>query len=557
MPTRGPAPLLRGSSRFARRLSGSWRALVLVLVLAGPAIAPVALAHGGDHGEEPPATDPGRGFTLPPPPQGSAPTPGNRVPYYTYYQSGWLYGAHTVKVVPNQYIRDLAGDGDWLVWMDALSVDVYAYNIAAGDGFFVTEDSSFQQKPRVHSGVVVWEDKRSGPSDVLAYFTETGETRRLSRGGGPSTNHQNPSIFGTWVAWEDDRGEDLAVFAYDLQTNQELKVSAEGRSRDTDPVVVDHYVVYRTYRFNVWDLVWFDLETGESGTITADREMEQPPIRAGDAILFLKESEKGWLLHRWDPVRKLTENLNVYFQGPTAPTADGPYLVQTSFDGPRASFLARNLTSGASSRVTGYLPAMDQPVLLGRTLHVPVFNGSHAAIVSLAISPFAFLKQPRLLVSTPEDGAIVKGGEMKVTGKLTFEDTWGVPDFFAYGLNEANYSAIFPAPDWSFNLDLRKARPGAYTLSIEAHYREAPPIIERLTLLVPAAFAGTDIGKAGEEFHAFRAYALYYRYVLSNPAIVALAALAILVIALWIARRRLTRTPRRKAVVEYVRADDG
>lgn len=517
--------------------------LLLALLLAPGSALPFALAHEGEHGTMP---DEG-GLTAPAPDPGRA----KREGYYTYYETAWLYGQNTVSLVGQQVIRMLAGDDEWLVWVDGEIGDVYAYNLAAGDGFYVTRDSSTQLYPKVDAGVVVWEDRRNGPADVFAYFLATGETRRVSVAGDASRSAQSPDIAYPWVVFEDDREGEWDVYAHDLETGAEIKLSQEGQ-RDQNAVIVGDVVVWRTYRFNVWDLVWYDLATGESGAVTSDRAMELPAFKTEEEMLFLQESPQGWRLHRFDPLERETRDTEEILSTNSMPTASGNLLVYASFEGARASFAALNFTSGYASRVTGYIRVMDLPVLLGRTLWVPVWNGTNAALLAYTVSDYATMRPPRLTIDTPAADALLRA-PTRVRGQLTYESGWGDPEIFAFSLSGQNLTSITPGPRWSFTIDPFDLKPGAYDLVIEAHWKEAAPLVQQIRVIVPQSVQGTDIEREGRAFHFARVYGLYYAWIKSNPAILFLVALVLLGLALWFVRYRIRTRPARKAAVEYVR----
>lgn len=523
------------------------RILALALFLAPGLLLPVALAHEGDHGTVP---DDG-GLTAAPAPTGVAT---RKAPYYSYYETAWLYGSASVSLVGEQTIRMLAGDDEWLVWVDGQRGDVYAYNLAAGDGFYVTKDSSTQLYPKVDESVVVWEDRRNGPSDVFAYYLATGETRRVSIAGDASRSAQAPDIAYPWVVFEDDREDEWDVYAHDLETGAELKLSQQGQ-RDQNALVVDNVVVWRTYRFNVWDLVWYDLVTGESGAVTSDRSMELPPFKTEDTIYFLQESPQGWRLHAFDPASRETRDTGEILSTAAIPTASGDLLVYPSFEGSRASFAALNLTSGYASRVTGYLRVMDLPLLLGRTLWVPVWNGTNAALLAYTVSNYATMRPPKLTIDGPADNTYLRGAT-RVRGSLSYQDGWGDPEIFVFSLNGQNLTGITPSPRWSFTIDPARLRPGAYDLVVEVHWKEAAPLVQQIRVIVPQSVSGTDIEREGREFHFARVYGLYYAWIKSNPAILFLVLLVVLGIALWIARRRMRTRPAKRAPIEYVRPND-
>ncbi|HWH09285.1 MAG TPA: hypothetical protein VNX21_08800, partial [Candidatus Thermoplasmatota archaeon] len=273
-----------------------WRCALLVALLLAP-LLPHAAGHGGvEDGHDDPVTPPEPG--LPASLEGY--TGPGREPYLNYFHGAWMYGRFTSTPLQDQVPRDVRGWGDWLVWEDAASGDIYAHNVAAGSGFYLTRDANVQRAPDIHANLVVWEEYRPGRAAVIyGYFLDTGETRLLSRTPG---NNRNPSVHGGLVAWENDADRARDVWAYDTRNATEFPV-ALGPDRQSDPLVLDGRVYYRELRFNVWDVFAMDAETGEVEQVTADVNIQSPPFTNGRHLLYLTQREGAWALDRYDPAR--------------------------------------------------------------------------------------------------------------------------------------------------------------------------------------------------------------------------------------------------------------
>lgn len=517
-------------------------AFTLLLLLPG------ALAHEEDapptSGSVRPAEEPAipAGYTGP-----------GREPYLSWFEGVWLYGQASVTPLGKQLPRDMHGDGEWLVWEDAVVGDLFAFHVPAGSGYYLQTDPWEQRHPRVSEGVVVYEDHRDPYRPrVYAHFLETGETRPLSNATGYA---RNPSIDGGVVAWVDERSRQSDVWAYSLHNDTAFPV-ATTPDRESDPLVLDDRIYWRTYRFNVWDVQGFDLETGEPFQVTSDVEMQGAPFTNGKDVLFLSQLHGGWELKRYHTrdERVTIQNYRTGTMGRIS--ASGDALLVVARDDVYHQLIIRNVTAGTTQHVSGNLLLTTEPHLSGRTAFAVVKTVNGTSLLQLDVSPFALGRQASLSVTTPASRSPWVR-PLTVQGVLTGGEGFTEPLTFTYRLDGGAPQVIPAADRWRFTLDPTGVEPGVHVVDIRATFREGPPAETRIVLVVPSALRTVDVGEAGPAWHAARLMEEANFYVLQNPAAWILLPLLLLLLLLVALRVWLLVKPRRRVrAVEYVAPDE-
>lgn len=520
------------------------RCFLLLLLVATPS----ALAHNEDgsvddaaYVEDPEQHAPETGYTGP-----------GREPYLSFFNGAWLYGTASASPLGDQVPRDMTGAGDWLVWEDAARSDIYAYNIPAGNGLYITSDAFVQRNPVITGNVVLWEDYRGGEARIYAYFLDTAETRRISDGPG---NHRNPSAYGTLVAWEDDRNGTRDIWAARLDGTAPFPIH-EGPDRESDPLVLDEVVYYRTYRFNVWDIRAHDVRTNDTWEITSDVSINHAPFTNGRDVYFLTQYFSAWELDRYDVRRERVFETPLKFQDATRKSIENDRMLVTVQDlGGVVQLVARNLTNGASTHVTGSLRLVTDPHLQDNVAYAAVATRNGTSLLALKISEFAWGTQPQLTITSP--GRIAPWLEpVTVRGFLTTGPGWTEPATFTVTVNGGAPQVIAPARQWATTLDPRGFDPGVYSVSVRATFREGPPVTAGFSLLIPFPEDTVDVEQAGPAYHAARALATFNQYIGNNPAAYLIIPLILLAAALIVMRLWLVLRDRRdRFVAEYVPPD--
>lgn len=521
--------------------------VALILLLALPL---GAHAHGGD------SDDDGSEFLesvrtrdpdmLPP---DSAYTGPGREPYLSFFQGTWLYGQAAATPLGDQHPRNMRGAGDWLVWEDATRNDIFAYNIPAGSGFYLTTDAFVQRNPAISGNVIVWEDYRHGLANVYAYFLDTAEVRRVTHGPG---NHRAPSVYGTLVAWEDDRNGTRDIWAARLDGTAAFPIH-EGPDRESDPLVLDEMVYYRTFRFNVWDIVAHDVRRNETFEVTADTGINGAPFTNGKDVFFLTQFHTAWQLDRYDVRRDRVFETSLKFGDTSRVSIEGDRLIATVRDlGNTVQIVARNLTSGTSTHVSGDLVLATDPHLQESILYAAVRTRNGTALLSLDISEFAWGARPSLTILSP--GSIAPWTRtISMQGLLTTGPGWTEPATFTVSIDGGAPLIVTAAERWRAALDPAGFAPGAHSVVVRATFREGPPVSAGITLIVPAPGSTVDIEERGPAFHAARVMQTFNQYVGQNPAAYFLIPLLLIVLLLAAIRVWIKLRERREEfVAEYV-----
>lgn len=527
-------------------MSQRWVPFLVCLLLA-----PGALGHGGHEDEfrynagkpvervEPAVPE---GYTGP-----------GREPYISYFEGVWLYGKLAATPLSDQRPVTMDADGDWVVWEDANRSDIYVFSQSAGQGFYITNDRIAQHHPRVSGNVVVYEDHRS-PSRpaIYAYFLDTGETRRLSD---LRATVRAPSIDYPLVAWLDENITNPDVWAYSLLNNTAWNIHP-GTDRDNMPVVVDDHVFWRTYRYNLWDILGHDTRTGEEVQVTTDAEIQTAPFTNGEDLLFLTNYyDVGWSIEAFDPDTQIVRHPEIRVPDSSITSASGDALLRLARDVDYSQLVLRNLTSGATNHVSGNLLFTTDPVIEGRTILATVRTKDGASLLQIQVSPFALAKKPALTITSPGANAPWLR-PLVIQGILQAGPEFTEPTTFTYRIDDQAPQVIPPGATWRFTADPTGIEPGAHLVSIRATFREGPPIATSIVLSIPAPSQSVDVERAGPAFHAARLLSELNAYVLDNPASWILIPLVLLLLILASFRLWLWIKPRRRrTVVEYIKPD--
>lgn len=530
-------------------MSHRWEAFVLVALLA----APMVQAHGGLEDEDRyfanrPDAAPRQEVVVP-----DGYTGPGREPYLSYFEGVWLYGSVTATPIGRQVPLDLDIDGDWLVWEDGNRSDIYAYNIPAGEGYYILTDGYRQHHPRISNNVIVYEDHRGLRPVIYAHFLDTGETRRLSN---TTSVVKEPDIDYPIVSWLDENGTNADVWAYSLLNNTAWNIHP-GTDRDSDPIVAGEKIYWRSYRYNLWDIMGYDPERDELIQVTTDAAIQSAPFSNGEDLLYLtNEYELGWRLERFDDAIGLARRTGVSVPDSGHMSASGDALLRVVLDVDYSELVIRNMSNGASNHVSGNLLLLGSPVLQGRTVYAPVRTVEGATLLMLDVSPFAFAKRPSLTISTPSSNAPWVR-PMTVSGLLATGDEFLEPTTFTYRVNDEPPQIVPPGKSWRFTVDPNGVEPGRHVVTVRATFREGPPVTASIALVVPAPADTIDVERAGPAFHSMRLLAEFQLYVLDNPASWFLIPLLLVILALAAFRFWIWLKPRRqRGIVEYVAPDE-
>lgn len=520
---------------------------LLLVALVVPAV-PGALGHGEVNDDEHRLAEIEQEVDAMPPGY----TGPGREPYLSYFQGVWLYGQASATALRGQEPVDADMDGDWVVWEDAARSDIFLYSRSAGQGYYVTNDALYQHRPRVSDGVVVYEQRDARGTNIYAHIIETSETRKLSAS---RSNAHHPDIDGRYVAWVDDNVTNADIWAYDFVNRTAWNVHP-GTDRDSDPRVLDERIYFRTYRFNLWDIVAHDPATGETYPVTSDGTMQSAPFSNGKDLLFFSRLTLGWTLQRYDVRNDTLVTTPARAHDTSRSAASGNHMVRLARDGSFAQLVVTNLTSGASTHVTASLIIVGYPLIDERTVITFIRTNEGASILELDVSPFAFAKRPALTITSPTaNSPWIR--PITMSGILTAGPEFTEPASFTYRVDDKPPMTIPAAERWRVTLDPAGLPPGVHDVVVRATFREGPPVVATTTLVIAAPGASVDLEKAGIAFHTARLTNELNQKILDNPAAwflipVVLVILGVLAFRLWLWLKPL----KNRGTAEYVTPDD-
>lgn len=476
-----------------------------------------------------------------------------REPYISYFQGVWLYGQASATALRGQEPRNADIDGDWLVWEDAARGDIFLYSRTAGQGYYVTNDAAIQQRPRISDGVVVYEQvAERGRNQIYAYFIDTSETRRITNA---SAYARSPDIDGNIIAWIQDNRTDADLWIHDL-ANRTSWNAHESPDRDADPLVLDGTVYWRSYRFNLWDVVAYDVERAESFTITSDPAIQSAPFTNGRDLFTYTRANAGWTLQRYDPRQETLATTAVLVSDASPTSASGDNMIRLARDGDYSQLVVRNMTTGANNHITGNLVVIGNTLLDNRTAIAFVRTDNGASILQIDVSAFAFAKRPTLTIANPTSGAPWLR-PIVMTGLLQAGPEFTEPASFTYRIDD-NPPQVIPAGErWRVTLDPANFDAGTHTILVRASFREGPPVVASVSIVIPQAPSGVDVERAGSVYHAARVVDELNTYILTNPASWFLIPLLLILAILLAIRVWIYVKPRRRArTIEYVPPDE-
>ncbi len=210
--------------------------------------------------------------------------------------------------------------GDTVVYTDHRTgnPDVYAYDLLGGSEMPVSVGTGTRNNASVYGDIVVYMDKSKksfwdgayyGDGDIWGYNMATGERFPICTAYGIQCN---PFIWGDKVVWVDKRNTKNAfrtgtsyfyqndapdIYGFDLSTGEEFIVSAADYGQFCVSMHGSKvaFISYQSGNSNqhYWDIVVYDLETGETITCAEDRYCARELAIWGDKVIWKDGDRSG------------------------------------------------------------------------------------------------------------------------------------------------------------------------------------------------------------------------------------------------------------------------
>lgn len=190
-------------------------------------------------------------------------------------------------------------DGGRVVWQDARTgpTDIYLWSPTQPNGVNLTNSPQWEVYPDLDGDLVIWKDGYRGIGihglNIVSgrLFTVTVGQHELSR----------PQLSGQTVVWADDRrgAKDWNIYGYDLATQQEFVIS-DAPGNQADPQLDWPWVVWWDYQERIYA---HNLASGVTQTVLSTRGARLPAVSALDQLVVWQDMRNGdWDLYGYDLV---------------------------------------------------------------------------------------------------------------------------------------------------------------------------------------------------------------------------------------------------------------
>jgi beta propeller repeat protein len=76
----------------------------------------------------------------------------------------------------------------------------------------ITEDGADKRNPRIHEGLITWEDSRNGNLDVYLYDLKSGQEIQVTDH--PADQYLS-DVYGRWIVYTDERSGDMDIYLFE------------------------------------------------------------------------------------------------------------------------------------------------------------------------------------------------------------------------------------------------------------------------------------------------------------------------------------------------------
>lgn len=180
---------------------------------------------------------------------------------------------------------------DWRDWGNASRIYAYDLSTPARRPWLISASPHAAEKPAISGRTVVWQywsESGENKYSVWSYDLGTGVQAKVDSAAG---NQQNPSISGDKVVWQDDRSGHSEIWMARPNANP-ADLTSDSSANATNPSVSGQYVAWLDYRNAASVEVYArDLFTGVlSVRITNDSVAQGRPTASGTRVVWADNS---------------------------------------------------------------------------------------------------------------------------------------------------------------------------------------------------------------------------------------------------------------------------
>lgn len=277
-----------------------------------------------------------------------------------------------VETVRDQLLPDI--DGGVAVWEDRRSgsSDVYGRSVPGGEEFQISVAPGNQREPRIAGNFVVWEDDRNGNWDVYGYDLATKQEFRITAN---LADQRKPDLSGGLVVWEDERNGRWDVYGYDLASGQEREISVTAPGNKRGVAISGGTVVWQDDRRGVGqsDIYARNLSTGEEFPVSVDSSFKDQLSISGGLVVWRQESPNNYDIFGRDLVAKNIKTGDVFQITTSAadqysPAVSGSLVVWVDGRNGSADIYAKDLSTGREFPVSTGAGPQETPAIDGETI---------------------------------------------------------------------------------------------------------------------------------------------------------------------------------------------
>lgn len=205
---------------------------------------------------------------------------------YTCYQQ-YYSSNYSVFGEGNQTFPDISGN--FVVWQDNRSGNSDIYGWLENPAPLCSAIGN-QTYPAVSRYAVVWQDDRNGNLDIYGYDRWTGAEFPICV---HPARQIAPDISENMIVWADDRNGNSDIFAYDMYTQTEFAVCTDNAVQ-TAPAICGSIVVWQDNRNGNFNIYGLDLSTGTEFVVCAGPAMQSLPAVSEQYIVWQDSRQGDW-----------------------------------------------------------------------------------------------------------------------------------------------------------------------------------------------------------------------------------------------------------------------